>query len=273
MAVVYHPIARRFIEGEFPNEIAREEHDYSFFENNRGKLNNYLVPLEVIFRNGLPLGSSVFKKIARAKKEENPKNREHELQKILQRLGLTEEPKPGDMLPESAISYTTKLEPGDRNLNPIEAYKISGLERADFTELRSLVLKVNDVITERAQKTGFVHWDGKVEFVYNKGLVVADVIGTFDENRFGFRGEQVSKEVLRQWYEKNQPEFRTACDEWKKTGEGWQERCPVKPRKLDREFNSLVSQMYMAGCNQYVGRNIFDVPPLEEVMDSIRAHR
>lgn len=56
----------------------------------------------------------------------------------------------------------------------------------------------------------------------------------------------------------------------KKTGEGWQERCNVKPKKLPPEFSKLVSQMYLAGCNRYVEKQIFDVPDLEEVMNSIR---
>ncbi|NIO44420.1 MAG: phosphoribosylaminoimidazolesuccinocarboxamide synthase [Candidatus Aenigmarchaeota archaeon] len=270
MGVVYCPVARQIM-GDDGNP--RVEYDYSFFEKNRGKLNNYLLGFEIIFRNALPKGSSVFKKIARAKKIKDAEEREQTLQTIYQKLGLKSEPKPGDMLPKPVINFTTKLEPGDRSLNWIEAYEISGLPINDFMKVAPTTLKVNDVITEQAKKTGFVHCDGKVEMLFNNDLVVADVIGTLDENRFGFRGEQVSKEVMRQWYEKNQPEFRTACDEWKKTGKGWQERCPVKPIHLKPTISSLVSQMYMSACNQYTERNVFDVPPLEEVMDSIRAHR
>jgi len=275
MAVVYRPIARKFIKFPFIGEDGKPEikYDYSFFDVNRGKLNNYLIGLEIIFRNALPRGSSVFRKIAKAKSKEDPVERKKELNKIYQKLGLTSEPKPGDVLPKSVLNYTTKLESGDRSLSKEEAYKISGLDSWEFPKVEILALKVNDFITKQAKKTGFVHYDGKVEMMYNYGLAVVDVTGTFDENRLGFNGEQVSKEVLRQWYEKNQPEFRAACDKWKKTGEGWQQRCDVKPRKLPPEFSELVSKMYMAGCNRYVEKQIFDVLDLEEVMDSIRPFR
>ena len=245
IAVVYKPIARKFVrEGE--NQDV--EHDYSFFEVNRERVNNYLIGLEIIFRNGLPGGSSVFDKIAEAKKE-GPKEREKSLQGIYQELGLTVEPKPGDLLPKPVISYTTKLEPGDRKLSRDDAWKISGLWGPQFDQIAPLALKVDDFITEQAEKAGLVHYDGKVEMVFDNGLILCDVLGTFDENRLGLNGEQVSKEFLRQWYKTNQPEFAPTCKKWKQTGEGWQERCNIKPINLPSELSKFVSQMYMAGCN------------------------
>jgi phosphoribosylaminoimidazole-succinocarboxamide synthase len=127
------------------------------------------------------------------------------------------------------------------------------------------------LITEQAEKTGFAHYDGKIETVWDNGLVVCDVIGTFDENRFAWQGQQISKEVLRQWYKLNQPEFVSACEKWKKTGPGWQKISDVKPRKLPGEFARLASQMYMSGCNHYTGKRVFDSPPLEEVMERLKA--
>lgn len=269
MAAVYRPVARKFTEDGRPRIV----YDYSFFDTNRGNINNYLVGLEIIFRNALPEGSSVFGKIAKAKTIPDESKREEELQQIYQSLGLTSEPKPGDFLPRPIMNYTTKLEAGDRNLTENEAYKISGLTEENFAKVGPLALTINNMITEQAQKAGMVHYDGKVEMLFNNGLVLGDVLGTFDENRLGFNGEQVSKEFLRQWYKKNQKEFAPACDEWKKTGEGWQERCPVKPVHLPQELSRLVSQLYMAGCNQYVGRKIFQAQELPAVMDQIRLYR
>ena len=60
LAIRYDPVARNLM-GE--NDQSRVEYDYGFFEKNRGQLNNFLVTLENIFRNGLPKGSSVFKKL------------------------------------------------------------------------------------------------------------------------------------------------------------------------------------------------------------------
>ncbi|MFH1473511.1 MAG: phosphoribosylaminoimidazolesuccinocarboxamide synthase [Candidatus Aenigmatarchaeota archaeon] len=252
-------------------------YDYSFYSRRRGAINNYLIPLEVIFRRALPEGSSVFRKIEKAKKNENLDEREQELQKIYDSLGVKSEPKPGDSLPRTVVGYTTKLEPGDRNLTNEEAYKISGLTKKDFRKIEETTLAVEEIITKQAEKTGFTHYDGKIEFVWNNGMkvpFVVDVVGTLDENRFGFNGEQVSKQFLRKIYQTTQPDFEEACIEWKKTGPGWQERCPVKPKPLDPKVIKLTSQMYMAATNQYVGRNIFaDVPPLEEVMDKLKAFR
>ncbi len=270
-AVVYKPIERSFID-EHDNE--QVTYDYSFFEANRGKINNYLIPLEIIFRNGLPLGSSVFRKLDRAKAIPDEAERNEALSQIYEKLGLEygvdPEPKPGDMLRKPVIMYTTKLEAADRSLSEDEAYRISGLTEEQFAKVMPLALRVNDFISEQVRGTALdPHWDGKVEMRYWNGLDLVDVLGTLDENRMG----DTSKEFMRQWYDNNQPEFRQACDEWAKTGPGWQERCPVKPKNLPTELVTLVSQMYMAATNEYLGRNIFDAPPLPTVMKRLEPFR
>jgi len=269
LARVYHPTAREYWLSE---EETRLDYDYSFFESNRGRLNNYLVTLEIIFRNGLPLGSSVFNKIEAVQGLADSREREKKLAAILKNLGVKVLPKPGDMLPRPVMSFTTKLEPGDRSLDEREAWRISGLRSSDFRELKTFALRVNDFVTEQAEATGFQHFDGKVEMVYNNGLSICDVLGTFDENRFAFQAQQISKEVLRQWYKRHQPEFPEACDKWKKTGSGWQERCDVFPDRLPKTFAALVSQLYLAGCNRYTGKKIFDAPQLEAVLEKLQKY-
>ncbi len=262
-AVVYPPIVRRFKSerGGGPRVI----HDYSFYQTNRGKLNNYLLPLEIVIRNGLPRGSSVFKRITKAKGIKEAARREEELARIVEELGLDEEPVEGMMLPMPVLNYTTKLEAGDRHLSEDEAYRISGLPFRTFDEVAELALEVNRIVTTHAEKTLLKpHWDGKIELVYqDSSLVVADVVGTLDEDRFG---QGLSKERLRQYYEKHQPEFRKACSEAKKSGPGWQERCPVKPAPLPPEFRDLIGEMYQSATNEWVGRKIFPVRNLEEVL-------
>jgi phosphoribosylaminoimidazole-succinocarboxamide synthase len=267
LARVYHPVVREFWSGK----QVEVRYDYTFFQRHRGRINNFLVGLEIIFRNGLPLGSSVFRRVDRAEQLADTKERSAEIGGILKELGLKEAPEPGQMLPSPVMSYTTKLEAGDRELSRKQAYLLSGLPRREFNALDSLALKVNSLITEQAERTGFVHYDGKIETFWNGGLVVCDVVGTFDENRFAFQGKQISKEVLRQWYKRNQPEFVAACEKWKKTGPGWQKSCDVKPVKLPVEFVTLASQMYMSGCNRYTGKRVFDSPPLEEVMERLKS--
>jgi len=270
LALVYYPVAREFCSSQGGREVV---YDYSFFDANRGRINNYLIGLEIIFRNGLPLGSSVFDNLERAAMISDRAESSCRQAEILKGLGLDHLPQPGEMLPAPVMNYTTKLESGDRTLTAEEALFISGLEEGEFRKLSSLALRVNDCITELAGRAGFRHFDGKIEVVYDNALSVCDVLGTFDENRFSFNGEQISKEVLRQWYKNNQPEFGAACENWKKRGRGWQQQCPVKPVKLPRELVDLVSQLYMAGCNRYTGRKLFAVPELEMVLERLRVYR
>ncbi len=262
LAMVYKPIPRPFI---FSNGRSNVVYDYSFFENNRGHLNNYLIPLEIIFRNGLPKGSSVFSRLKEAEGDQEA------ILNILASLGLSEVPKPGLMFKKPVISYTTKLEEGDSHLIPEEAYMISGLTREDFSDIEKLALEVDDFISEQVERAGIgPHWDGKIELRYHDGLELVDVLGTLDENRFG---PELSKEFLRQWYHSNQPEFAVACSEFKRTGKGWQERSPVKPIPLPAELVSLTSQMYMSAANLYIGRRLFDSPELDIVVEKLKPYR
>jgi phosphoribosylaminoimidazole-succinocarboxamide synthase len=269
LARVYRPEMREYFRAGSP-EI---RFDYSFFESNRGRLNNYLIGLEIIFRNGLPLGSSMLKRLEEARTVSDPRSRIRAVKALLRELGVKQEPKAGEMLPRPIMSFTTKLEPGDRALSEAEALRLSGLRGRDFQELKALALKANQAVCELADKAGFRHYDGKIEAAWEQGLVLCDVIGTFDENRFGYQGRQISKEVLRQWYKRKQPAFVAACERWKKTGPGWQKRCDVQPKRLPKPLAALVSQMYLAGANRYTGRRIFKVPELDVVLDKLEKYR
>jgi len=263
MAVKYDPTPITVLDD---NHTTKVTYDYSFYEANRGKLDNFLIPLEIIFRNGLPRGSSVFKRLKEAA------GNQAKVTAILDRFGLKEIPKEGDMLPSPVVEYTTKLEPGDRSLTADEAYAISGLKYSQFSQIPGVALIVNDLVTRRAEKAGLSpHWDGKVEMGFFGGrLGLVDVLGTPDEDRFG---SDFSKELLRQWYDKNDPEWVAAIDQYKPSGKGWQERCPIKPKHLPDELPELVGQMYRAICNAYVGKEIFPVPSLEVVIDRLKPYR
>jgi len=241
-------------------EEGRLNYDYSAFE--KRELNNYLVPLEIIFRNGFPLGSSVFDNLKKGKI-------------TIADLGLTQLPKPGDMLDKAIIEFTTKLEESDRALSKEEAQKISGLSEPEFAEMKNLARQVNAFITDRAKEVDLVHFDGKIEVFYNDGLVLCDVVGTFDEDRFMMSGQQVSKEILRQWYKRNQPVWKDAVDAAKAEAvsqgtKDWQALCTVQPKHLDADTYELTSQMYMAGTNLYTGMPIFDVPDLSQLIQKLK---
>jgi phosphoribosylaminoimidazole-succinocarboxamide synthase len=105
--------------------------------------------------------------------------------------------------------------------------------------------------------------------------VFVDVLGTPDECRFGLDSQQVSKEVIRQWYRKNQPSWAYAIPFAKKVfGVEWKNKMieiGFVPVKLPKEFHALSCQMYPACSNKYTEIDLFDVNPLEKVMDEIEA--
>src|SRR3989344_2578762 len=131
----------------------------------KGELNegdtNYLVPLEVIFRNSLPNGSSVFKRFESGQLK--PED-----------LGLKKIPKPGEQLKNPILDVSTKLEPTDRYMDWHEAQALARLSAPEIKELKEKTLQINDFIPKRAEKIGLAHADGKVEFAMDpkRGLIL-----------------------------------------------------------------------------------------------------
>ncbi len=229
-------------------EKTQSGYDYSIFQELRG---NFLIPLEIIYRNSLPEGSSVFKRI-----------RKGELK--LEDLGLDTMPQPGQKLERPIIDFSTKLEDIDRYLSREEARKISGLSEDEFDELIELALNIDNLITNEVGKVGIVNEDGKIEVAFNENreFMVVDSLGTPDECRFSFNGIEMSKEVLRRYYRKTDWYRRV---EEVRGGEDWQ-KIAGKPQRLPEELKRTVEEMYMSTCNEITGRKFFDSPPLSDVI-------
>ena len=85
---------------------------YPHLESIKNDEGNYLIPLQIIFRNKLPQGSSVFRRLER--KEIS-----------LSQLNLNRYPLPGEKLDSPIIEFTTKLEVIDRFISEEEARSIS----------------------------------------------------------------------------------------------------------------------------------------------------
>lgn len=228
------------------------EYDYDEYFQEAG--DNYLIPLEIVFRNSVSPGSSLRDRYTPAQ------------------LNLTEDRWPDETvkLPEPLVEFSTKYEEQDRYLDEAEAARLAG--QADPGELRRLALRVNEVITDRASERGLVHQDGKIECLYYEGTIkVADVAGTFDENRFALDGRLLSKEYLRQYYRKNHPVWYEAVTSAKEKARNthrtdWKSLCDVTPEPLPEELVRSASDLYRAGTNLYTGRQWFDVPELEEIL-------
>jgi phosphoribosylaminoimidazole-succinocarboxamide synthase len=242
-------------------EQGRLIYDYSAYTSD---LKNCLIPLEIIYRNGLPEGSSVFKRLEQGKV-------------TFQDLGLDHYPKPGERLAKPIFDASTKLEETDSYLTWEEAAKIAGLTNIEVAAVKVVLAKVNEAINEIAAKAGLVNEDGKIELAFDsqRRLMVVDVIGTLDECRFTLNGFHVSKEVARQFYKKTT--WYKDIEEAKKTAEAkgikdWKALCKSQPPKLDAQLKIIISEMYMSAANEMTGRKLFESPNLSEVVKKYKEY-
>ena len=150
-----------------------------------------LVPLEVIFRFGIPVGSSLPGRL-----QANPE--------YMSALTLLDVPKVGDLFLDPIIEFSTKLEDCDRYLLPEEARRISGMSEAEMSRLRKIAGGLAVELQGFFARADLKLWDGKFEFAFAAGepsrnFMLVDSIGP-DELRLTHDGVQISKELLRQFY-------------------------------------------------------------------------
>ena len=247
-----------------PNPVTREGklcYDYRAYT---PQLRNCLIPLEIMYRNGLPEGSSVFKRLKQG-------------QVTVRDLGLDHYPKADERLKKPIFDVSTKLEEKDRYVTWEEAKGLAGLTYGEVVEIQDLLLKVDNVITEIASKAGLVNEDGKIELAFDpfRKLMVVDVVGTLDECRFTYNGLHVSKEIARQSYRKT--DWYKNVEEAKKKAEkegieNWKKLCKTQPPKLDPTLKSIISQMYMATANELTRKKMFDVANLADIVEKYRKY-
>jgi len=206
---------------------------------------NLLVPLEVIFRNSLPTGSSVFKRLEKGGLE-------------LKELRLEKMPIPGENLEKPFLDVSTKLEESDRYLGWKEAQKIARLSDNELEEVRKLTLLINELIGQEANKIGLKYEDGKIEFGFDeeRNLLLVDVLGTLDECRFTFKGMPISKEITRLYYRKT-PWFKELVEVKKRDRLNWKEKVNLSPPPLPARLKEIISMAYCAFANEITGREWF----------------
>ncbi|EMA00849.1 phosphoribosylaminoimidazole-succinocarboxamide synthase [Haloarcula vallismortis] len=217
---------------------------------------NYLIPLEIVFRNRVGVGSSLRSRTEPA---------DH---------GLDYDTWPDEVvdLEQPIVEFSTKYEEQDRYLDREAADRIAGT--ADIGRLEELARAVNHIVTQQAAEADLVHEDGKIECLYYDGEIrVADVVGTFDENRFSYGGQQVSKEVIRQYHKRTQPEWVEAVSAAKQQADtegvaDWKSLCAESPQPLDEDVIQVARDLYCAGTNAYVGGDVFDAPSLDEAVSA-----
>ncbi|HOK57080.1 MAG TPA: phosphoribosylaminoimidazolesuccinocarboxamide synthase [bacterium] len=238
-------------------EIKGNAYDYSIYKKEKV---NFLIPLEVIYRNYLPEGSSVFRRL----KERTLK---------LEDIGLIEVPKVGQKLEKPIIDISTKLELTDRYINWKEAKEIANLSDDEIEEIKIKTLKINEIITNEVEKIGLRNEDGKVEFGFdeNRNLILVDAVGTLDECRFTYNGIPVSKEIARIYYRKT--EWYKKVEEAKKKNKiEWKKYVDIEPPNLPEELFKTISDIYRSYTNEITEKKWFDVPPLKEILSKIKKY-
>ena len=215
----------------------------------------YVVPLQVVYRNSLPSGASVFRRL-------------DDGTATLEQFGLSQRPEPGTNLEEPLIEFTTKREEIDRFIDEEEAKRIAGLSTEDLERLKEMCRRINALITEKAEALGLEHADGKIEFgmLAPGELILVDNAGTPDENRFLYDGCHIGKQVMRDFY--LQGTLERDVQEWAAAGRprsAWPQPEPLPPG-----FIEPISEMYKSLAEAWTGEEIWGAPPLDEVVSTVR---
>ena len=217
--------------------------DYSAYQE---KPCNVLLPLEVLFRFGVPKGSSFLK---RATKE------------YCHFLGLPDIPQEGDFFDDVVVEFTSKLEEEDRFVDYKEAREMAGLSEDEFICLLHRSKKLAVCLRELFTRIGLDLWDGKFEFAIGpmvsgqREFLLADSVGP-DELRLGLLGYQLSKENIRQYYRGS--DWHMAVVEAKKMARvrgvyDWREICRKEMKKtplpLPQKNKEVFSMIYQVLTN------------------------
>ena len=217
---------------------------------------NHLVPLQVIFRNIVPEGSSVLRRLRLGRLEPSD-------------IGLTVPPAPGTVLERPVIEYTTKLEEIDRFVGRDEAAAIGGLDEKQQAQLEDFTRRVDEVMTDHARSVGLVLADGKVEYGRDAQgrLILVDHAGTPDEARLLLDGAHVGKQVLRDHYAATG--LQTLVEEWVR--EGRPRSTWPAPDPLPGEVVEAVGEMYRSLCELWTGTRVWGAGDLSRVLDRLAA--
>ncbi|MCK5115013.1 MAG: phosphoribosylaminoimidazolesuccinocarboxamide synthase [Candidatus Aegiribacteria sp.] len=239
-------------------ELTGDIYDYSAYRDLKGQ---HLIPLEIIYRNTLPPGSSVFRRLKEGKITP-------------QDLGLDSFPTPNQKLEPPIIDVSTKLEITDRYISWPEAGLISGLSDQEILDLKDLTRVLNNFISDEYSKIGLINEDGKIEvgFDSERRLMLVDVLGTLDECRFTLNGMPVSKEIARVYY-RNTPWYQAVEEAKKADRQNWKKICRLQPEPLPSRLKELISQVYCACTNEITENEWFnDIPPLKDILEEIREY-
>jgi phosphoribosylaminoimidazole-succinocarboxamide synthase len=216
---------------------------------------NYLIPLQVIFRNWLPPGNSLRRRVEAGQLAPTD-------------VGLDHLPADDEPLAKPIVEFTTKLAEIDLFLTPAEAQRLAGLDDTQFAAVRATALRVDEVITGHAGGVGLAHADGKVEFALaaDGRVTLVDNAGTPDENRLTLDGFPVGKQVMRDFYLARDLEGQV--QHW--AAEGVPRGAWPRPEPLPMGFVGPIADMYRSLCEAWTGERIWGAPDLADAVDVVR---
>lgn len=230
-------------------------YDYQVCRQGRG---NFLIPLEIIYRNTLPAGSSIFTRLKKGDIR-------------LEDLGLDRFPEEGVELRKPFLDVSTKLETSDRYLSWQEAQEISQVSPQKIAEIKAITLSINQMISQEAQRIGLKNEDGKLEFALDneQNIVLVDVVGTLDECRFTYQGVPVSKEIARLYYRQSDW-YRDVVKAKAKDPVNWKRFITQEPQPLPFRLKILLSWVYCAFVNEITEKEWFKgIPTLPDILQEI----
>lgn len=215
-----------------------------------------LFPVEVIFRFGVPEGSSLVGRLEKLKKMDPQAYQ----QKLIE-LGLPQRPQSGDRFENPIIEFTTKLEPTDRFLRETDVCQMTSVNQFQLNHLKNLTQKCALKLKEFLEQHSIQLWDGKFEFSYLENqngeieFSLIDAIGP-DELRLTFDQIPLSKEVLRKYYKNSlwaQQLSKVKEEALALQIENWQNYCiekyKLQPEPLPPDLLLLISNMYKSLVN------------------------
>lgn len=256
-------LAREGVEHHFRRQLSPTELEVELFPvldpvsidlaTHRGA---YFIPLQVIARNGVPPGSSLLRRGVDARFAPHPVTGANEFRE-------------GEVFPTPLVEFTTKLEEIDRFIGLEEAQRLAGVDESGLAAVSSLATQINQVLAARAGELGLELADGKVEFGrrHNGEIVLVDVAGTGDDNRFLLDGFHIGKQVMRDHYASTGLEREV--QRWAALGRP-AELAP-RPAQAPQELLTLVSEMYRALAQTWTGQPCRDCRDLDQIIDDVRA--
>ncbi len=263
-----HPLLKvRPVEVIVPPFTETKGYDYSAYQT---RPQNALVPLEIIFRFGVPAGSSLIRRL-----QKNPD--------YISELGLNEIPQEGTIFDQPMIEFSTKLEATDNYLTKAQAFANAGLSELEGKRLYGLATFMALKLKELYSSMGLELWDGKFEFAFGdikngaREFVWVDSLGP-DEVRLMKNGIQLSKEYLRQVY-KNSAWLKKVLEVKDIYRQEWKQKVlesfPAGPERLLPNYKENAEQIYMGlanGLSLYLGEGkIFkNCPDLDLITQKLK---